>query len=928
MKQFIIILITFGLLTACATAATLIPRIEPVKPIQPVIRDCDRWDLLVVKFREKTEIRLRNGQFLSRNNANLTEIHDLIRDYPLTRVAPLFSRSESIYEAEKLSGELRTGRELADLNLYFAFGPPDRQTAEQLLADLNRLDIVECAYPEPIPQLPSLPSGSPRAPLTPPSYVENQHYMDASPVGVDVAAARMLDGGRGENVQMIDVELAWVWTHGDLPDPFFQGGVQNPDQSYRDHGTAVMGEIAGIENSFGTTGIAPLASVGGQAIDIGAWPENVGTYFDQASAALDPGDVWLIELHAPGPGGDYIPMEYWQANYDAIANSTAQGRICVEAGGNGSADLDNAVYGGLFDRSVRDSLAILVGAGTPYDMDPEWFTNYGSRMDANAWGSGIYTTGYGYLYSSEGENYYYTDDFGGTSGASPIVVGVCCLAQSIYKELTRDVLDPLTLRSAITETGAPQPQPASQYIGPRPNLEALLQHEIFDVEGIFLDQATYVCEGIAGLVVRDPDGGETVIVQITSTSDPVGETIYFEVSSHGVFPGSIALNSLPPTVGDEAVSVNHGDTLTVYYADLSATDTASIDCQGPVISDLEVADLGDTYMRITWTTDEPATSIVRYGPTTPDQTVEDSLSVTNHSILIDELVGCTHYIFSVESADPSGNLTVDDNGGTFYGIMTWERTLFLEETLDTDPGWTISGGQWAYGQPTGQGGAYGSPDPTTGYTGSNVIGYNLNGDYASNLPEYHITTTAIDMSEAEGSILSFQRWLGVEQSSYDHAYVRISTDGSTWHDIWTNASTLSDDAWTYVEYDISEWADAQPTVFLRWTMGTTDYGWEYCGWNIDDIRISSLQPCEEATPTPGPTITATPECIHHGDVNASGDITAGDAQLAFQIALGQYSPTVTEACAADCNDDGDITAGDAQAIFLAVLGTGSCVDPL
>lgn len=86
-----------------------------------------------------------------------------------------------------------------------------------------------------------------------------------------------------------------------------------------------------------------------------------------------------------------------------------------------------------------------------------------------------------------------------------------------------------------------------------------------------------------------------------------------------------------------------------------------------------------------------------------------------------------------------------------------------------------------------------------------------------------------------------------------------------------------------------------------------------------------------ATPTNGPSPTPTPsgECINHGDVTLNGEITAGDAQLAFLIALGSYTPTFEEACAADCNGNGEVTAGDAQGIFLVALGSSpSCADPL
>lgn len=71
-----------------------------------------------------------------------------------------------------------------------------------------------------------------------------------------------------------------------------------------------------------------------------------------------------------------------------------------------------------------------------------------------------------------------------------------------------------------------------------------------------------------------------------------------------------------------------------------------------------------------------------------------------------------------------------------------------------------------------------------------------------------------------------------------------------------------------------------------------------------------------------------PKCLNHGDVNLDGQITAADAQLAFFIVLGQYSPTFEEDCAADCNSDGFVSAADAQAIFLVILLLTGCADPL
>lgn len=86
----------------------------------------------------------------------------------------------------------------------------------------------------------------------------------------------------------------------------------------------------------------------------------------------------------------------------------------------------------------------------------------------------------------------------------------------------------------------------------------------------------------------------------------------------------------------------------------------------------------------------------------------------------------------------------------------------------------------------------------------------------------------------------------------------------------------------------------------------------------------------EASPTvaPTPEVTATPACIHDGDAVDDDSLSAGDAQRAFFITIGSYTPSYTERCAADCNGDGDVTAGDAQTIFYAAVGIGSCSDPL
>jgi len=185
--------------------------------------------------------------------------------------------------------------------------------------------------------------------------------------------------------------------------------------------------------------------------------------------------------------------------------------------------------------------------------------------------------------------------------------------------------------------------------------------------------------------------------------------------------------------------------------------------------------------------------------------------------------------------------TTDGEGDTTRAVtlQVGEPQLQYEWPLDEDPGWAAEG-EWAFGQPNGDGGEHGNHDPTCGHTGDNVYGYNLYGDYQDDLPEMHLTSEPLNFSNVSQVALTFWRWLGVEHSDYDHAYVKASNDGETWITVWENTDVVVDAYWSHEEIDLSEVADHQPEVFIRWTMGTTDGGVAFCGWNIDDIELWGL----------------------------------------------------------------------------------------
>lgn len=181
------------------------------------------------------------------------------------------------------------------------------------------------------------------------------------------------------------------------------------------------------------------------------------------------------------------------------------------------------------------------------------------------------------------------------------------------------------------------------------------------------------------------------------------------------------------------------------------------------------------------------------------------------------------------------HLSVLDGDGMAqrYGSPN-NRSTFLSIPLDSDPGWTTEG-DWAFGTPTG-GGSNGG-DPTSGNTGSNVYGYNLNGDYPNDLPEMNLTTTAMNFTGYTNVELRFWRWLGVENSSFDHARIDVSSDGVSWSTVWNHTgSNISTGVWSLQSVDISA-LDNQPVAYVRWVMGETDLSITYPGWNIDDLEF-------------------------------------------------------------------------------------------
>jgi hypothetical protein len=495
-------------------------------------------ELVLVVSRE-LGLRARPDGLASATGADVGPLAEILESEGIA-LSPLFGMREEQMQDRAAAMAPAEGTEVPDLSIYYRVEAPAARLAE-LAARLAELEGVDGAYVKP-PTEPAdarineMASSLDEPPMTTPNFSARQRYLDAAPVGIDARHAWTVPGGGGAGCEIIDLEWGWRFTHEDLlvNTRGVRSGTNSTNLDNENHGTAVIGVTSGDRNTLGITGICPDAREGAVSLVT----HETGRAIVIAADLLRPGDIILLEVHRAGPRftpGDwtrfgYIGIEWWPADFDAIRYAISRGIIVVEAAGNGGQNLDDPVYDtrpvghprlGTFPATWRNpfnpanpsSGAVLVGAGMPpagthgRTAQPDWgdvyadrgrcfFSNWGARIDAQGWGWEVTSTGYGDLQGGTDRNKWYTDQFSGTSSASPVVVGALASVQGVLRAHGRIPLSPVRARELLRTTGSPQqdgpaftflpnmggtgyPQnhparPRTQRIGNRPNLRQLI----------------------------------------------------------------------------------------------------------------------------------------------------------------------------------------------------------------------------------------------------------------------------------------------------------------------------------------------------------------------------------------------------------------------------------------------------------------------
>lgn len=453
------------LTVSSADAAPLAPRALPAKPEQTRLSEGQSSERLVLKLAE--------GGGFGRSTLAHGSVGDVLSSFDVdpARVRRLFSRPAAELADERAVAQKRGGRVLADLNLYFRIDVPPGQNTAALADALNALASVELAYPESLRQ----PDPAYDLPPTTPDFGWRQTHRSAA-TGVAEGPVEYVPGIDGAGTTVVDIESGWQLDHEDLglpPSAYLD--TEAPLFGSTRHGTAVLGVIGGRRNEYGITGIAPdatmLVTSHSTVFDL----YNPARAISLATSVLGPGDVILLEIATcvcfqPCRSDPRGPVEWDAAVFDAIEVATALGITVVEAAGNGDVDLDDPECQGRFDRTVRDSGAIIVGGGWP-DRRRINFSSYGSRVDVQGWATAVTTAGYGHLFGTGDPRQDYTMLFSGTSSASAIVAGVALALQGASIADGQGPLSPSALRQLLVDTGRPQRLDGLPgHIGPLPHL--------------------------------------------------------------------------------------------------------------------------------------------------------------------------------------------------------------------------------------------------------------------------------------------------------------------------------------------------------------------------------------------------------------------------------------------------------------------------
>ena len=290
--------------------------------------------------------------------------------------------------------------DLVDLFSFTRFRlPRPDEDPKGLLAEVLAASEVELAYYEGIPQDALCQDWG----QVTPDYIPDQQYHDPAPLGTDLDyaqsafGANLVDGI--ETTRTAIFERGMQTTHEEVTSAVV--ATEGTPDADNDHGTSVMGILGGCDDN----GVGVLGYLADQQMVL--YQRNSDEYgsvadiYDLAASQLDAGELcnssWAYYADPMPPGQEcpcnpgqngLVPCEYNPDVKAAIQAAVAAGIYHFIGAGNGCVDLDDPVFGDIFQYSTDSGSNIVGGSQSAVVGNGHHamcYTGFGSRVFNYAW---------------------------------------------------------------------------------------------------------------------------------------------------------------------------------------------------------------------------------------------------------------------------------------------------------------------------------------------------------------------------------------------------------------------------------------------------------------------------------------------------------------------------------------------------------------
>lgn len=348
-----------------------------------------------------------------------------------------------------------------------------------------------------------------------------------------------------------------------------------------------------------------------------------------------------------------------------------------------------------------------------------------------------------------------------------------------------------------------------------------------------LEQGPELASAWIALLAADDDDGDA------SNGTPHDCELMDLMDAHGIGPGAEGtFASTFSSVADQASAA------TDYPVSVTAEPLLPGDCPG---RDTPAA------VRVWWTTD-PSAAIPNAHESDPAwNVVELTADGGSWAGAIPRVPAGSQvrYAYEVETATGRSELSHQDEPEALGSFLVGDLRAVWCDDLEGDlSGWSARAGwpwseaqpedlslDWEAGTPTGTL----VKDPDAAFSGNVIWATGLAADYANSNAEY-LLSPAVDLS-APGvmRVLTFQRWLRIEDGLYDQAGVWAPDRDGAWSALWTNPTSsngelpLLEEAWSRRALMLDAPAELQVAFTLQ-----ADRARNYSGWNLDDVCVYEL----------------------------------------------------------------------------------------